>query len=509
VEPIADLPTVTIDSSQPDSADLPESTGLVFSFYEDLNHSNRDASSIEEAQANAEPTSVERQFVGFGDGDVVATSQSTLAAAAGDSIEVAEGNSYSITGLIYLEAGQTYDIAGYVILVIQNLCPSIKLKANNPLLHRQVVITLSKSTSAENFNLQGSAQDIIDGGGQFGAFEPSADNTDGGYFPVGLNTGIENSPVSLSNITATLQDNDGSESITAIDIGNIPVGATLTDGNNTFIATAANQSVNIESWDLENLQLTATAGEYALTVTATAEDANGDTATSAPETIDVTVLENNASGAFGGVDSDIANNNGVDFGESQVITGSDTADNLAGNAGNDALYGEGGNDSLDGGAGEDFVNGGAGNDTLLGGEDADIVFGGAGNDQITGGTGNDRLTGGEGSDTFIWTPGDDEGFANTVDTITDFQVGEGGDVLDLSDLLVNENEGNLEDYLTSINYDAEADRSEMTINTDGGGPSDNITIRFEGVDLTQAGLLDQAAIINDLLANGNLNVDNP
>jgi Ca2+-binding RTX toxin-like protein len=54
---------------------------------------------------------------------------------------------------------------------------------------------------------------------------------------------------------------------------------------------------------------------------------------------------------------------------------------------------------------------------------------------IIGGAGADQLTGGAGSDTFKYRSGD----ASAVDTITDFNSAatvSGGDVLDISDLLI-------------------------------------------------------------------------
>ena len=78
-------------------------------------------------------------------------------------------------------------------------------------------------------------------------------------------------------------------------------------------------------------------------------------------------------------------------------------------------------DSLTGTAFADQLRGGGGNDTLLGL---------AGNDILVGGAGADTMTGGAGSDTFRFFNAD----ASAVDTITDFTVAAGGDVLDISDL---------------------------------------------------------------------------
>ncbi|WP_119157895.1 type I secretion C-terminal target domain-containing protein [Caldimonas tepidiphila] len=71
------------------------------------------------------------------------------------------------------------------------------------------------------------------------------------------------------------------------------------------------------------------------------------------------------------------------------------------------------------------------NGTVLGGFGADTVVGTSGDDIVVGGKGADFLTGGAGSDTFLYRLGD----WDAVDTITDFQVGAGGDVLAVGALL--------------------------------------------------------------------------
>jgi Ca2+-binding RTX toxin-like protein len=164
--------------------------------------------------------------------------------------------------------------------------------------------------------------------------------------------------------------------------------------------------------------------------------------------------------------------------DNDVLYGLDGNDNLSGNEGNDTingdtgadyLYGGPGNDSLAGGAGFDLLSGGAGDDTLDGGADsdsaiysdatgpitvnlalgtatgagsgsdilisvenitgsqyADILTGDTGSNSLNGAGGNDTLTGGAGSDIFfIWNGTAD----NSVDTITDFTAGLGGDRL--------------------------------------------------------------------------------
>ncbi|CAH0356454.1 hypothetical protein [Sphingobium sp. CECT 9361] len=78
------------------------------------------------------------------------------------------------------------------------------------------------------------------------------------------------------------------------------------------------------------------------------------------------------------------------------------------------------------GVDDDVISGTDAADRLLGGRGIDILSGGNGNDYIWGGQENDTLTGGAGSDRFVLDRTD------SVDTVTDFQSGEGGDILDVS-----------------------------------------------------------------------------
>ncbi|MGS1006142.1 retention module-containing protein [Achromobacter anxifer] len=182
-------------------------------------------------------------------------------------------------------------------------------------------------------------------------------------------------------------------------------------------------------------------------------------------------------------------------------------DELHGGKGDDIIYGQGGNDVLWGDDGNDKLYGGTGNDEL---------HGGAGNDILVGGKGNDTMWGDGGSDTFKWQLGDQGSTAQpAIDTIKDFSkasVADGGDVLDLKDLLVGEKDGNLSQYLNFKQDPANSNNTLVEINTQGklGSQGADQKIVLENVDLTHDAngqAMSNQAIINDLLQKGKLNVD--
>ncbi|MEO1751812.1 DUF4214 domain-containing protein [Thiofaba sp. EF100] len=74
---------------------------------------------------------------------------------------------------------------------------------------------------------------------------------------------------------------------------------------------------------------------------------------------------------------------------------------------------------------------GSGDDTITGGAGDDVINAGNGTNSITGGGGKDTMTGGTGVDTYVYSLATDSQ-GTKVDVITNFQVGTGGDVIDLS-----------------------------------------------------------------------------
>ncbi|WP_269150392.1 retention module-containing protein [Aeromonas hydrophila] len=211
---------------------------------------------------------------------------------------------------------------------------------------------------------------------------------------------------------------------------------------------------------------------------------------------------------------------GSDFGDSitgnsldNILSGGDGDDLLYGLGGKDTLVGGKGNDVLDGGSGNDTLYGEAGDDTLIGGTGNDILQGGDGKDLLIGGLGSDTMTGGAGSDTFKWLAGNADG---STDKITDFTLGNptsGGDVLDLSDLLVGvPSAANNNDLATALDNYLKFDTAtnKLTIDTNGltsGGSQ--LTVQFQGsLDLDHSGgLTTNHDIIKQLLDDGNLKVD--
>ncbi|TQE99408.1 MAG: type I secretion C-terminal target domain-containing protein [Spiribacter salinus] len=107
-------------------------------------------------------------------------------------------------------------------------------------------------------------------------------NGDGGYYTTySVNEGIAGEPVPLSEISAALNDTDGSESL-SLSIEGLPEGTVLSDGSNSFSSTSGNTAADITGWDLTSLSAQfpeSLAGTVDLTVTATStETANGVTA---------------------------------------------------------------------------------------------------------------------------------------------------------------------------------------------------------------------------------------
>ncbi len=335
--------------------------------------------------------------------------------------------------------------------------------------------TLSIVTSATQFNSAGRGA-MLDNITLFGEQGVTAGNAGGGTL----------TNISLANyITAGLVDTDGSELLT-LSFANLPTGARIITSSQPGGIVESGGNITINGIDLASavLQIDGTfRGELEFNVSATAtEQANGATATTAVQTVDINVV--NATGVITSVDL-------VDGTNANTIYGTAAGETVNGTAGNDVLVGLAGNDTLNGSGGNDLISGGAGNDTM---------------------------NGGTGSDTFIWKLAD-RGTPGTpaTDTITAFNTaapGSGGDILDLRDLLVGELHSgsavaNLSNYLQ---FQLSGANTVVHVSSTGGfstgyvAGNEDQTITLQGVNLLSGGLTNDQ-VIQNLLTQGKLITD--
>ncbi|EKT4489286.1 VCBS domain-containing protein [Shewanella algae] len=171
--------------------------------------------------------------------------------------------------------------------------------------------------------------------------------------------------------------------------------------------------------------------------------------------------------------------------QSDSLTGANQSDEIVGREGNDTIYGLEGDDQLLGGAGNDYIFGGTG---------ADYLVGGPGSDRLDAGIDNDR-------DILIWDAGSADGSTDEV-----YNFDPNTDALDLSDILVNEENGVLDDYL---DFSFVGGNTIISVDTTGAG-GDSVTIVLDGVDLSaEYGTTDEGVIIQSLISDGALLVTQP
>ncbi|MEO0479818.1 MAG: Ig-like domain-containing protein [Planctomycetota bacterium] len=103
-------------------------------------------------------------------------------------------------------------------------------------------------------------------------------------------SGDEDTAIAIP-ITTSLVDPDN-ETLT-LQIQGVPVGATITDGTgNTFTASVGTTTIEVTSWELNDLEITPPAdndADFDLTVVSTSTEANGGDTASTTETLSVTV----------------------------------------------------------------------------------------------------------------------------------------------------------------------------------------------------------------------------
>ncbi|HDI3238447.1 TPA: cadherin-like domain-containing protein, partial [Vibrio cholerae] len=140
-----------------------------------------------------------------------------------------------------------------------------------------------------------------------------------------VNEGRQDTAIPLSEIKASLNDNDGSETL-SIALTGIPNGATISDGRNSVTITD-NQSVDVTNWSLNSLVVTPPAGsheDFTIKVTATStEKANTDQAKS---TVDIHVIVHEQSPTV--TESDFVSGNEDQLISGNVLTNDSDADDV-------------------------------------------------------------------------------------------------------------------------------------------------------------------------------------
>ncbi len=346
VTPVADAPTLTLDDSLGSSGtgdlavSIPSSIGLTQNYYDDT--------SAVDTTIAADTTQVETALE-------AATPTTTAIATDIDVDPLGVDDAYSYRGLVFLEAGNTYTLEGSrddtfrieiggdtVIEQGYNNWGNYTATPFTPTEtgyytvemffyngHEAGSFDVSVSVnggaavplSTTNFYLYPDISTLDTVGAQHSDLVA---NGDGGYYPVRLNEGTEDTYIKLSAIDSGLVDQDGSETL-SLTVSSIPVDAELTDGVNSFTATAGSTSVDITGWDLDNISFRGKAdtpssdGEtISLTVTATStESVSGNPTTASTVTnLDINLFDTAPQAAD---DSDLVGFGGTAIGN--VITG--------------------------------------------------------------------------------------------------------------------------------------------------------------------------------------------
>jgi len=353
--PVADGVNLTLNADVVNVGDdglavpPPASTGLLLSYYQALNNTDRDAALQEGVIDPASATSRTRQISGFGTPETDGLLNQNIS---GTTIDIVAGDSYSVTGLIFLEEGKSYVFSGYQDDSMRiELGGEVLYTTGNDTWGDYSTVDGSAGTGAtangafvatasgyytfeafvnnvggpgdfslnasvdggdpqvlsgDNFSLYASVTDLIKAGGQFNTFVSHATNTEAGYFPPVVNVGVVDSYIEISNISPLLIDNDDSEILNSITINvtamaddssnpvTVPA-ISITDGSNVGVIPAGTSGFELLGWDLNNIRLLPPegfAGTIDVAVTASSiEVANSEVSSSTTQTVQLTVQD--------------------------------------------------------------------------------------------------------------------------------------------------------------------------------------------------------------------------
>lgn len=131
-----------------------------------------------------------------------------------------------------------------------------------------------------------------------------------------------------------------------------------------------------------------------------------------------------------------------------------------------------------------------GNDILVGGQGDDTIYGQDGNDIMLIGEGDDEVYGGNGLDQFVYTFMD-----GLIDNLHDFQTGNGGDILNITDILQGYDplHDALSDFVKFVSLNGD---THVSVNADGdhGGVFTQIAV-MSGVDTTLANMINNGNLV--------------
>ncbi|MCG9597400.1 Ig-like domain-containing protein [Vibrio sp. Isolate25] len=239
----------------------------------------------------------------------------------------AADNAVLVTGLVYLEAGTSYDFVGRgddsLAITIGgvmsdqaywgNSSGQIQGSAFTPQVsgYYPLAIYHHNQSGPGNFNvdvsingatvvdLTSSALSVVTDETQLDQSDVRASelklvNGVEVYEVYGYNEGLQDTEIPLSQITSALNDNDGSETL-QVTLSGLPQGATLSDGGSNNVVVGDSGEVDVTTWDLSSLSVLPPAGshdDFTITVVATASEVNSTSEADSQATIDVVVHEN-------------------------------------------------------------------------------------------------------------------------------------------------------------------------------------------------------------------------
>ncbi|MBN3968754.1 type I secretion C-terminal target domain-containing protein [Pseudomonas gregormendelii] len=309
ITPVADRPTLTVDSN------AVTSTGLLKEVWTNLSGLS---AGYDGSVGSGAATATLKSVIDAAK-NPNSTSTSTNVQSSGD---VAVGTASKTSGLIYLEAGKTYTFSGsaddslLVTIGGKDVASALWGKGGaisgtgfKPTTSGYYTIDIYHHNQSGpgsydvNLSINGAAAVDLSSSGiplYTGVANLAASgvtvselhgaNGEGYYEGYKLNEGAENGSVHLSKITTALTDTDGSESL-SVTIGGFPKGMVLSDDAGHTWTVGTDGKAIVTGWNLANLTLTPPAyynGKFDLTVTSTSTEQLGGSASSTA-TIPVTI----------------------------------------------------------------------------------------------------------------------------------------------------------------------------------------------------------------------------